>query len=448
MTARYDLVLRRGKVATPNGIEPADVGIRDGCFAGLGDLSRAEAAETIDCVGLHLLPGVIDSQVHFREPGLTHKEDLGSGTAAAACGGVTLVFEMPNTKPPTDSAAALADKLSRADGRAWCDFAFFVGATAENARHLGSLERLPGCAGVKLFMGSSTGSLLVDEPDALALVLKHGRRRVAVHAEDEARLRERRTLVVDGAPVSMHPEWRDAEAAISATRRLLKLATAAGRPVHVLHISTAEEMDVLRRYRDLATVEVTPQHLTLEAPDCYDRLGTRAQMNPPIRTAEHRHALWRAVLDGTVDVLGSDHAPHTLDEKAQAYPASPSGMPGVQTLLPLMLDHVAAGLLSLERLVDLTSAGPQRIFGLAGKGRIAAGYDADLTVIDLRARRTIEDSWIRSRCRWTPFAGRTVTGWPIMTVVRGRPVMRDGELIGAPSGRPARFIDVLAPKKI
>jgi dihydroorotase len=443
MDESFDLIVAGGRVATPSGIAEADVGVRAGRIAALGDLGAAPAAARLEARGLHVLPGVIDSQVHFREPGLEHKEDLASGTAAAAAGGVTAIFEMPNTSPSTLSAEDLADKLARAAGRAWVDHAFFIGAAAENAESLDRLERLPGCSGVKIFMGSSTGSLLVDDDETLLSVLRHGRRRVAVHAEDEARLAERFALVRDGATPAMHPAWRDAKAALNATRRLMVLARRAGRPVHVLHISTADEFPVLAENRDIATAEVTPQHLTLAAPDCYDAFGTRAQMNPPIRDATHRAALWRAVADGIVDVVGSDHAPHTAEEKDRPYPRSPSGMPGVQTLVPLLLDHVHAGRLTLARFIDLTSAGPARIYGVAAKGRIAVGYDADLTIVDLERRQEITPDWLRSKCGWSPFAGRRVTGWPIATVVRGVPVMRDGELLGEPAGRPVRFWSTL-----
>jgi len=442
MAESYDLIIRGGIAATPNGIAPADVAIRAGRIAAIGAVDGS-AAEEIDAHGLHILPGVIDTQVHFREPGLEHKEDLATGTAAAALGGVTAVFEMPNTKPSTLTAADLADKRRRAHGRVWCDIAFFIGAAAENAEQLGELERLPGCAGVKMFMGSSTGNLLVADEDNMRRVLENGRRRMAVHSEDEARLRERHTLVKDGADVALHPVWRDVETAVRSTQRLLRLARAAGRRVHVLHVTTAEEIPILAANKDIATVETTPQHLTLVAPDCYQRLGTFAQMNPPIREARHRDALWHAVGQGVVDCIGSDHAPHTREEKAKAYPQSPSGMPGVQTLLPLLLDHMNAGHLTLERLIDLTSTGPTRIYGIAGKGRIAVGYDADLTLVDLKARRTIREAWIASRCGWTPFDGMTVTGWPIATIVRGQVVMRDDQLVGEPVGGLVRFSETL-----
>ncbi|CAA7618690.1 dihydroorotase [Magnetospirillum sp. SS-4] len=435
----YDLILRHGALVTPNGTERADIGVRGGRIATIGDLTHGVTAEEIDARGLTVLPGVIDTQVHFREPGLEHKEDLASGTAGAAQGGVVAVFEMPNTKPSTTTAEAIADKLARARGRAWVDHAFFLGAAADNVARLAEWERMPGCAGVKVFMGSSTGSLLVADDETLEAVLRQGFRRVAVHCEDEGRLAERKHLADKAGHPRAHDQWRDAETALLATRRLVRLAESARRRVHVLHVTTAEEMAFLSEHKDLATVETTPQHLTLAAPECYERLGTYAQMNPPIRDARHRDALWQAIADGVVDVLGSDHAPHTRDEKDKPYPQSPSGMTGVQTLVPLMLDHVKQGRLSLERFIDLTSAGPARVYNIAGKGRIALGYDADFTVVDMKAERTITNAWIESRCGWTPFDGKRVTGWPVATIVRGRVVMRDGQLLGSPAGEPVRF---------
>ncbi len=443
MAGGFDLILAGGTVATPNGLENADLGIAGGRIRAIGSLAAAAAAARMDCAGLTILPGVIDTQVHFREPGLDHKEDLATGSAGAAMGGVTAFFEMPNTNPNTLTAAALNDKLKRAKGRAWVDHAFFIGATDDNAAELAALELLPGCAGVKVFMGSSTGSLLVADDDHLEAVLRHGRRRVAIHAEDEPRLRERLALVKNGADPSMHPVWRDEETAIKATTRLLRLARRAGRRVHVLHVSTAEEMGILAENKDIASVEVLVNHLTLAAPECYQRLGTLAQMNPPVRDARHRDGLWAALRSGVIDVIGTDHAPHTLEEKARPYPQSPSGMPGVQTLVPVMLDHVNAGRLTLQRFIDLTSAGPARIYNIAGKGRIALGYDADFTLVDLKAKRTITNAMMKTKSGWTPFDGMQVTGWPMATVVRGNIVMREDELIGAPLGVPVRFQETL-----
>ncbi|MEG3149083.1 dihydroorotase [Sphingomonas sp. ZT3P38] len=436
MAAAYDLKLTGGTVHTPAGPVRADIGIRDGRIVAIG--ATGDAGETIDCTGLDILPGVIDTQVHFREPGLVHKEDLESGSRAAVLGGVTAVFEMPNTKPNTDSAEAIQDKLARAHHRMWCDHAFYVGATNHNAAALAELERLPGTAGVKIFMGASTGDLLVAEDSSLAEVLASGHRRVAIHAEDEARMNVRAGERVPGDAAS-HPVWRDDESALLATRRILKLARAAGRRIHVLHVTTPAELELLGQHKDIATCEVTPQHLTLAGEDAYPRLGTLAQMNPPIRSGAHRDGLWHWLQQGVPDILGSDHAPHTLEEKAKPYPDSPSGMPGVQTMLPLMLNHVAEGRTTLARVIDLTSAGPQRVFGIIGKGRIAIGYDADFSIVDLKARWTIEESWLASRSGWSPFTGMTLTGRPIGTIVRGKRVMWDGALAETAAGEPIRF---------
>lgn len=431
-----DLKLTGGRVHLPGGPAEVDIGVSGGRIVAIGAVG--DAGETIDCTGLDVLPGVIDSQVHFREPGLEAKEDLESGSRSAVLGGVTAVFEMPNTKPNTDSADAVADKLARAHHRMWCDHAFYVGATNHNAEHLAELERLPGTAGVKIFMGASTGDLLVSDDANLARVLASGHRRVAIHAEDEFRMQDRLGERVPGDPAS-HPVWRDDESAILATRRILRLAREARRRIHVLHITTPAELELLGQHKDIATCEVTPQHLTLAGEEAYPAIGTFAQMNPPIRSGAHRDGLWHWLRQGVPDVLGSDHAPHTLEEKARPYPDSPSGMPGVQTLLPLMLNHVAEGRLTLQRLIDLTSAGPQRIFGIVGKGRIVPGYDADFTVVDLKARWTVEESWLASRCGWSPFTGMALTGRPVGTIIRGQRVMWEGALADQAIGEPVRF---------
>ncbi len=440
MTAPLDLLITGATVVNHDGESVRDIGIRDGRIVALGAIASVKTLDTLDAKGLHILPGVIDTQVHFREPGLTHKEDLETGSRAAVAGGVTAVFEMPNTAPLTTCAATLAAKVGAARHRMLCDFAFFVGGTRDNIEQIPELERLEGSAGIKVFMGSSTGNLLVDDPPSLEKIIAKISRRASFHAEDEDRLKSRMNLRVPGDP-SSHPVWRDEEAALMATKRLVGFAEKYRRRVHVLHISTAEEMDFLEHHKEWASVEVTPHHLTLAAPECYERLGTYVQMNPPIRDARHRDRIWKALADGVVDVLGSDHAPHTREEKDHAYPGSHSGMTGVQTLIPIMLDHVNAGRLSLQRFVDLTSHGPQRLFGIRGKGRLAVGWDADLTLVDLKRRETIRDSWIESRVGWTPYDGKEVTGWPVGTFVRGRRVMWQGELVKSGFGEPVRFYD-------
>lgn len=448
MAQSFDLILKNGTVVTPWGEARTDIAVANGRIAGLGDFGAAAAQDIIDCYNLHILPGGIDTQVHFREPGLTHKEDLGTGTLSAIAGGITTVFEMPNTDPLTVSAGALHDKLHRAAEKAFSDYAFFMGGCAENAHLLAQLETMPGCCGVKVFMGSSTGTLLAAQDEVILKILQNGTRRVALHAEDEERLKERKHIAESSHDVKDHPVWRDEECALKAVKRAVKLAREAGRRIHLLHVTSGGEMAYLKDHKDIATVETTPQHLTLSAPECYERLGTFAQMNPPIRDKSHTDALWRAVNEGVVDVLGSDHAPHTRDEKAKQYPASPSGMTGVQTMMAVMLDHVSKNRLSLGRVADLLAHGPQRIYQIAGKGRIAAGYDADFAVVDLKRRTTITNNWIKSRCGWTPFDGMQVTGWVQGTILRGQVVMWDDEITESARSRkargmPVRFADLL-----
>lgn len=435
----FDLILRGGSIVLPWGEAVTDLGVQDGRIASLGTAAADTADTVLDCTHLHVLPGLIDPHVHFRDPGDATVETIETGTRGAVLGGITTVFDMPNTSPAITDAATVAWKQAYIGSHAWCDMGFYVGATKGNFGALAGLETAAGVCGVKVFAGSSTGDLLVDDDASIEQVLRHGHRRVCFHSEDEARLQARRGLFHDGDPYAAHAEWRDVECALLGTQRILALAGRTGRPVHILHVSTAEELDLLRQHRRLATTELLVNHLTQWAPDCYDRLGGYAVMNPPLRDRRHMEAAWAAVRDGTADTIGSDHAPHPRAAKERPWPSVAAGLTGVQTLVPLMLDHVAAGRLSLARMVDLMSAGPARVYGVAGKGRIAAGYDADFTVVDLAARRTITNDWIVSPCGWTPFDGQTVTGWPVMTVVRGRVVMRDGVTDGARSGRLAAF---------
>jgi dihydroorotase len=442
----FDLMIKNGKVLTPHPEKPhgheissVDIGIRGGKIVELGSLDSSRSTEVIDATHLHVLPGLIDSQVHFREPGLTHKEDLESGSRSAALGGMTAFFEMPNTSPSTTTVAAVEDKIQRATGRSWVDFAFFVGASRENVDQLAELERHRGVVGVKIFMGSSTGSLLVEDEETLRRVLQAVNRRVAVHSEDELRMRERKHLALNSKDVHDHPHWRDAESALISTKRLIRLAEELGKKVHVLHVSTREEIDFLAQHKNTATIEVLPQHLTVWAPDCYDKWGTKAQQNPPIRTKEHHDALWRALQSDIVDVIGSDHAPHTLEEKAKPYPESPSGMPGVQTMLPLMLQHMHEGRLSLEHLCQLLSSRPAQIYGVRNKGAVRIGNDADFTLVDLGMKKTIRNADMASKTGWTLFDGWQVQGWPKMTILRGQKVMVDDEIQGKPQGQPVSF---------
>lgn len=439
----YDIVIKDGICVLPSGKIKTDIGIQSGKITYIGDITNKKPAhKIIDANGLHVLPGLIDSQVHFREPGLEYKEDLEHGMMGAVLGGVTAIFEMPNTNPATIIKEALHDKLERAAKNPWCNYAFYVGGTPQTDVNWHELEKLPGCAGIKIFMGSSTGNLLVAEDEAIARIFSSVKRRVAVHAEDEMRLKERFHIAEEGGHPKFHPIWRDEQVALNATKRVLQIARRLGKQVHVLHVTTAEEMALLAEYKDVATVECLPQHLTFSDED-YDRLGTRLQMNPPIRGKHHQEALWDAITQGVVDVLGSDHAPHTLEEKAKPYPKSPSGMPGVQTIVPVMLHHVNAGKLSIERLVDLMCASPARIFGLVGKGRLAKGYDADITIVDLNKELVVRDADMVNKSGWTPFDGYKLNGCPTHTLIGGHIIMEHGKLVGKPNGKPLRFISTL-----
>jgi dihydroorotase len=419
-------------------VEQADVGVRAGRIMAIGDLRTAAAAETLDCRGLHVLPGLIDSHVHLREPGDPKVETIETGTRAALLGGLAAVFDMPNTAPSITDRERLDWKREHLKGRAWCDIGLYVGATKANIAGLAELELQPNVCAIKVFAGSSTGDLMVEDDENLERVMRAGRRRICYHSEDEYRLQARKPNYSTGMPYRTHAEWRDVETAFLGTRRLMALARKTGRPAHILHVSTAEELDYLKDYRDVATVEVLLNHLT-QTDEAYDRLGGYAVMNPPIRDQRHLDAAWAAVRDGTVDSVGSDHAPHSRASKEKPWPECGSGLSGVQTIVPLMLDHVSAGRLSLSRLVELMCAGPARVYGVVGKGRLAAGYDADFTLVDMQRQRTIEESWIVSPCGWTPFAGQRCTGWPAMTLIRGRVAMREDEVLGTPQGQPVRF---------
>ncbi|MGA9864911.1 MAG: dihydroorotase [Acetobacteraceae bacterium] len=439
MPTHYDLLIRNGTCVLPWGIEQTDIGVRDGGVAALGVPATATADEAIDASGLHVLPGLIDSHTHLRDPGDAAVETIPTGTRAAVLGGVTVVFDMPNTTPSITDAERLAWKQEYVERVAWCDMGLYVGGTKTNVSRLADLETGRGVCAIKVFAGSSTGDLLVEDDENLERVMRAGLRRIAYHSEDEYRLQARRAQFKRGDPYASHMEWRDEETAFLGTRRLMALAGKTGRPAHILHVSTAEELEYLRDFRDIASVEVLVNHLTQVAPDVYETLGGLGVMNPPIRGRRHFEAAWAAIADGTVDTVGSDHAPHARDKKMLPWPDCAAGLTGVQTIVPVMLDHVNAGRLSLPRLVDLMCAGPARVYGLLGKGRLAAGYDADFTLVDMKHRQRIEESWIVSPCGWTPFAGKAVTGWPVATIVRGAAVMRDDTVLGEPRGRLARF---------
>lgn len=437
----YDLILKNGQVVLPsNKIEKIDIAIKNSKIYDLGNFNLSKSKKIIDLNNLHVLPGCIDTQVHFREPGLTHKEDLKSGTKGAVLGGITGIFEMPNTNPPTITKEDFNHKIALADKKSFCDYSFFIGAARENIKNLETLENLPGCCGVKIFMGSSTGHLLVEDDENLKKIFKTGKRIIAVHSEDEYRLRERKYLLSNpNITVKDHEIWRDSLTAIESTKRLLKLSKEEKRKIHILHISTSDEIELIRSNKELVTCEVTPQHLFFNSPECYEQLGSLAQMNPPIRNKNHQLGLWKGLKDNVVDIIGSDHAPHTLNEKNKKYPESPSGMTGVQTLLPILLDFVNKGLLTICDIARLTSYNPAKIYGIFNKGAIKIGNDADFSIFDLKKERIISNEWIASKSGWTPYDGIKVKGWPVFTIIRGEIIMREDNLLAEPSGKKMLF---------
>lgn len=425
----YDLILKNGTVFIPEATEITDIAVKDGKIVDFGSFNNAE--KIIDCTNLFVFPGLIDTQCHFREPGGEHKETLETGTLSAALGGVTGIFEMPNTNPLTITPEAMEFKLKKAHETSYVDFAFYFGGTAEYAEHLSEWENIDGVCGIKIFMGASNGDLLSATDEEIDAIVANGKRVIAVHAEDESIMNENKvTILGDSNDVAMHYKWRSEESCLNATKRIVSIAKKYSRKVHILHITTAQEMAFLKANKDIASAEVLANHLTLHAPDCYDMFGTLAQQNPPIREKHHQDALWAAVADGTVDIVASDHAPHTLDEKSGTYPNTPSGTPGVQTLIPIMLNHVHEGRLSYERLVDLMAYGPYRIHKIKNKCLIRKGFNADFTVVDPKAEHIISNAEQASKSGWTPYDGKKVIGFPTMTIIGGKTIMRDGEITG------------------
>ncbi len=437
MSDNNSLIIKNGSCYINGKLENSDITISEGKIRSIGkaDLNNHKVYDAKNKV---VLPGIIDTQVHFREPGSTDAEDLESGSRAAVLGGVTSLFEMPNTNPPTANLVEFEKKLQAAKNRMHSNYAFYFGATPTNTDQLGKLKNVEGCCGVKLFAGSSTGNLLVDKEADIEKVISSSDRVVSIHSEDEEIINLRKKFIKKG-DVHSHPEWRNVECAISSTRRMVKIAERFNKKIHILHVTTKEEVDFLSMHKKNVTFETTPQHLTMYAPDCYEKLGTYAQMNPPLRGKEHYDRLWNAIKNNIVDVLGSDHAPHLKINKDKEYPNTPSGMPGVQTIFPVMIDHVNNGKLTLNQLINLMCENPCRIFGIKNKGFIKEGYDADLTIVDMNKEVTITNDMIASKCGWTPFHNYKVKGFPIGTIINGILVMTDGKVIEESKGKPLIF---------
>jgi len=432
-----DLIIKNGTCYIDDTLEKLDVGIQNGKITYIGNLKEEKSHNIIDVTNKIVLPGLMDTQVHFREPGSVDAEDLHSGSRAAIVGGITSVFEMPNTNPPTTNFEEFQKKINIGK-RMYCNHAFYFGATAENYQLLEKLKDLDGCCGIKLFAGSSTGNLLVDKEDDIEKVFKYASKVVAVHSEDEEILKLRKKLIENGN-VKTHPVWRNEEVAISSTRKIVKIAKRLNKKAHILHVTTKEEVDFLSQNKGNITFEITPQHLTIYAPDCYDKLGSYAQMNPPIRDKSHYDRLWYAVRNNYNDTIGSDHAPHLKINKEKPYPNSPSGMPGVQTILPVMFNHMNNGKINLNQIVNFLCKNPVKIFGIKNKGYIKKNFDADFTIVDLKKEIEIKNENIESKCGWSPFNGYKFKGAPIYTIIGGDIKMQDGKIIGEPTGKPLSF---------
>ena len=435
---KIDTIIKNGICVDHESMNQLDIAVHKGKIIKVGNVSNFDASSTIDATGLHILPGAFDTQVHFREPGNTKKEDLKSGSKAAIAGGITTVFDMPNNKPSITKKSLFSKKLSLAKNRMHCNYAFYFGAEKNNIAEIKKVEKLDGCCGVKVFVGSSTGTLLVSNYDDIKRIMKNTKKMISFHSEDEDELIKRKNFIKNGDPRS-HPTWRNVDVALKSTKKLINLANLTKKKIHILHISTADEAQLLNRNKKHVTYEVTPQHLTLASPSCYNKIGTLAQMNPPIRSSKHRSELRNSLKKGMIDIIGSDHAPHLLSEKKLRYPLSPSGMPGVQTLLPILLNEVSKKVISLHDVVKLTSYNPIKIFKVKNKGMLKKGYDADLTFVNLSKTKKIDNKLVQSKCGWTPFHGMKITGWPIGTMIHGKKVFWNEKIIGKPLGMPLKF---------
>jgi len=434
----YNLLIRNARIARPDGTTfEGDVACDDGRIARMDASITAAARETIDAAGKLLLPGVIDPQVHFREPGNEYKEDLGSGSRAAVRGGVTSFLEMPNTAPPTTTQAALDEKLALAAQKSVANYGFFIGATPDNLEALNSVA--PAC-GIKIFMGSSTGTLLVNRPEDLERIFANGTRLIAVHAEDETRINARRAQFAGRTDPAVHSEIRDNETARLATELALTLSKKYQRRLHILHLSTREEVAMLRAGKPAwVTAEAIPNHLFLNSTD-YARLGALVQMNPPIRTPADNTALWEGLHDGIIDLIATDHAPHTLEEKKRAYPNTPSGMPGVETSLPLMLTAMHEGRCTLAEIQKWMCSGPAEAYRIPNKGKILEGWDADLTLVDIDYTRLVRNEETFTKVRWSPWNGRELRGWPQYTIVNGEIAFDNGHIREQTRGRRLTYL--------
>ncbi|MBU6159801.1 MAG: dihydroorotase [Myxococcales bacterium] len=431
----HRILIRNADVVLPSGVERTDVLVVGTRIASVGAPAGTQADEVIDATGLVLMPGVVDDQVHFRDPGLTHKEDLYTATRACAKGGVTSFLEMPNTNPTTTSQAALEAKLALGKHKSIVNYGFYVGATPQNVTELKFAHRTPG---IKIFIGSSTGDLLVDEQDALERIFAETTLPICAHCEDETTVRANKARLGDNLTIHDHSRIRNVEAAVIATNRAIDLSWRHKHNFHVLHVSTGAEADILKTTHEYITSEICLHHVFFTVDD-YDRLGSRIQMNPSIKHRADVERLWQALQEGTIQVIATDHAPHTLEEKAQPYPKSPSGLPAVENSLALMLNEVNRGRVTLSQVAGWMCDAPARVWNLLGKGRIAEGFDADLVLVDMNLKQTIRDAEQETKTKWSPWDGTELQGWAVRTFVMGREVFHYGKVLDQHRGTEIEF---------
>ncbi len=428
-------LIKNAQVVLPTGIESVSVLLEDCKIAAIDPAKQTATDETVDAAGLYLLPGLVDDQVHFREPGLTHKEDLAHASRACAKGGVTTFLEMPNTVPHATTQNLLDKKLALAEEKSLVNYGFYIGATPNNVDDLRQATNTPG---IKIFIGSSTGDLLVDGQEALERIFAETTLPITAHCEDETTVRANAEKYRESIDVADHSRVRDHQAAIIATRRVLDLAFRHQHRFHVLHVSTGAETELFEDHRNLITAEACPHHLLFNIDD-YARLGTLIQANPSIKTKKDSEQLWQALADRKIQVVATDHAPHTLEEKQQDYPKAPSGVPAVENSLALMLNQVHQGRCTLEQVVHWMCDAPARVWDIVDKGRIAVGYDADLVLVDLEKTQQVRNEDQQTKCGWSPWHGEELTGWPVRTWVMGHEVYRDGQFLASRKGQAAVF---------
>lgn len=429
-------VLKNAHLVSSKEVVEGDLLIEDGLITKMGGNIDMPGSEEIDCSDKYILPGVIDAHVHFRSPGYEYKEDWETGSRAALAGGVTTVFDMPNTDPHTTTLEALEQKRVLAREKSHVNFGLFFGGTGNNIEEV---KKADGIVGVKVYMGETTGQVVDEDTDFMDKLLRdlfeQTSRVVAIHAEDEEMIKKRLEIYKDEKNPEVHSLIRNDMVAFTAARRAVHIAKKYGGRLHICHMSTKKEAELMSKYpEDTITCEVAPHHLNFTVSD-YAEKGNLIKMNPPVRSMKDVDALWEALRDGTVSIIATDHAPHLLKEKEQDYWHAPAGVPGVEFSLPLMLNSVNEGLIELADVVRLMCEGPATLYDIKNKGLLKVGYDADLTVVDMGMVKEVRNEDVKSKCGWSPYSGMNLRGWPVMTFLRGILMMENGKIVSGEKGK-------------